>query len=212
MQYPNTLSLECPHCNTKCQFSEIKNSLRHCEIREKFHNAYGCTHCKGIIVVTWHESAHVRRMSAYYPLVANWKPQVNLPSITNDEVREDFKEAIDCYNNGSYNACMIMARRAIQQEMIINKVEGSNLYQQIESMGISQSLKTLLHKIKNFGNYGAHPDFLLFDSDGEKIDDKKQCAKLSLEFLDRYFSDRYEIDELIKNAPKSKQELDAKSS
>ena len=133
-------------------------------------------------------------------------------AITNEEVREDFQEAIDCYNNGFYNACMIMARRAIQQEMIIKQIKGDNLYEQIESTGISEPLKKLLHKVKNFGNYGAHPDFLLFDGHGEQIDDKKECAELSLEFLNKYFSDQYEIDELIKSAPKSKHELGSGSS
>ena len=104
---------------------------------------------------------------------------------------------------------MMMARRAIQQEMIANEAEGNNLYQQIESTGISSKLKALLHKIKNFGNSGAHPDFCLFDEDGNQIEDKKEFAKLSLEFLDRYFADEYEIDSLVENAPKSEKELES---
>ena len=142
-------------------------------------------------------------------MVGDWKPRVNLSLITNDEVRTDFNESIDCYNNGFYNACMMMARRAIQQEMITNEVEGNNLYQQIESTGISSKLKALLHKIKNFGNNGAHPDFCLFDEDGNQIEDKKEFAKLSLEFLDRYFADEYEIDSLVESAPKSEKELNS---
>lgn len=188
-----------------CQFAEAA-ALRECRIRNVYFNAYACTHCKGFIVAMW-KSDPLKTLITYFPSVAEWKPKVKLSAITNKEVREDFQEAIDCYNNGFYNACMIMARRAIQQEMLIKENEGDNLYKQIESTGISQPLKTLLHKVKNFGNYGAHPDFLLFDGHGEKIDDKKECAKLSLEFLSKYFSDQYEIGELIKNAPKSKQEL-----
>ena len=210
MQRSDTLSLECPHCNTRCQFKEIETSLRHSTIRNVSGNAYACTHCQGIVSALWDKNAGT--MLAYFPSVANWKPKVKLPSIKHDKVREDFQEAIACYNHGLFNACMIMARRAIQQEVIINESKGENLYQQIESMGISNRLKTLLKKVKNFGNFGAHPDFLLFDGDGEKIDDKKEFAKLSLEFLDRYFSDQYEIDELIESAPKSEQELGAKGS
>ncbi len=221
LQYSNTLSLECPHCDTRCQFSEIDGSHHYCRSRENYHIAYVCSHCGGIVVTVWDVSPFGYDFFAefaegypcdmgYYPRVGNWKPRVNLRCIKNNEVREDFKEAIDCYNNGFYNACMIMARRAIQQEMTVNKVEGDNLYQQIESMGISERLKTLLHKVKNFGNYGAHPDFSLFDADGERIDNKEQFAELSLEFLDRYFSDRYEINALVESAPKSTQELDPK--
>lgn len=65
----------------------------------------------------------------------------------------------------------------------------------------------MLHKIKNFGNHGAHPDFCLFDESGNQIEDKKEFAKLSLEFLDRYFADEYEIDSLVNNAPKSEKEI-----
>lgn len=134
---------------------------------------------------------------------------MKLSLIKCDEVREDFAEAVGCYSNGFYNACMVMSRRAIQQEMINSNAKGSNLYEQIESMGISKSLKTLLYKVKNFGNHGAHPDFFLYDSGGEKLEDKKEFAKLSLEFLDRYFSDKYEIDALVADAPKSEKELNS---
>lgn len=107
---------------------------------------------------------------------------MNLSLIINPAVKEDFEEAIKAYNNGLYNSCMMMARRAIQQEMIIIKAEGNNLFKQIESTGISSKLKALLQKIKNFGNNGAHPDFCLFDEEGNEIIDKKSFAKLSLEF------------------------------
>lgn len=96
---------------------------------------------------------------------------MSLNFIANEEVRDDFREAINCYNNGFYRSCMIMSRRAIQQEMINIEAKGENLYKQIESTGISKNLKTLLHKVKNFGNYGAHPDFCLFDEDGNQIED-----------------------------------------
>ena len=105
---------------------------------------------------------------------------------------------------------MMMARRAIQQKMIDNSANGKNLYEQIESTGISKKLKALLHKVKNFGNHGAHPDFCLFDDKANQITDKKSFAKLSLEFLDRYFADEYEIDSLVESAPKSQKELENK--
>ena len=220
MNYSNTLSLECSHCRTLCQFLEIQNSLSYCKNDRHHHIAYRCTNCRGVIITKWHTGEEDLRLlkkpakdiyMVYFPLVGNWKPRVDLSSIVNNEVREDFKEAMGCYNNGFYKASMIMARRAIQQEMIINGAKGNNLFKQIESTGISERLKTLLHKIKNFGNHGAHPDFLLFDNDGEKINNEKQFAELSLEFLDRFFADQYEIDALVENAPKSEKELNSGS-
>ena len=205
MKYSDTLSLKCPYCITKCQFLVIAESCRYCTSDNTPQAAHICTNCHGIVVTKWNTDRS--RLITYYPIVGDWKPQIKLSVIGNNEIREDFEEAINCYNNGFYNACMIMARRAIQQEMIINEKQEDNLYQQIESMGISNNLKGLLQKVKNFGNHGAHPDFLLFNDDGEKIEDKKEIAKLSLEFLDRYFSDQYEVVALIESAPKSKKEL-----
>ena len=195
------MNLDCPYCNSKTQFGVLKR--QNCSVDGLRHEACYCTECQGIIV-----GMRGNGMFKCHPPVGDWKPRVDLSLIVNDAVKKDFKEAIDCYNGGFYNACMIMARRAIQQEMQIKKSEGDNLYKQIESLGISKNLKTLLHKVKNFGNYGAHSDFCLYDEKGNKIEDIKAVAKLSLEFLDRYFSDGYEIDSLIAKAPKSEKELE----
>jgi|GEM_PF-1100691 len=221
MQYSKTLSLNCPHCDTKCQFIVIEQGHQKCVSDNKHHIPFICTNCQGLIATKWNTrqdcdpnifrnnpSGYGAMLDIYYPIVGDWKPRVNLQLITNEKVRTDFKEAIDCYNNGFYNACMLMARRAIQQEMIDKKANGKNLYQQIESTGISAKLKALLHKVKNFGNNGAHPDFCLFDEKGIEITDKYGFAKLSLEFLDRYFADEYEIDSLVESAPKSEKELE----
>ena len=213
---PESLSLECPYCNTKCQFEPIGQAYP-CKVKQLsdreqiFHRAYRCTNCEGNVVTEWKHNSYYDEYwpLIYHPSVGEWKPKVSLDCITNNEVKEDFEEAIKCYNHGFYNASMIMSRRAIQQEMDSKKAEGGNLYEQIESMEISKNLKTMLHKVKNFGNYGAHPDFSLFDKDGQKIDDKKGFAKLGLDFLDKYFSDQYETDALIENAPKSEKELDS---
>ena len=225
MDYSPTIALECPHCRAKCQFFVVhegggKVCIRQCTSDSKFYIPYICTNCQGLIATKWradsncspssfrsNPAARGQSLEAYYPIVGDWKPRVRLDRITNDEVRADFEEAINCYNNGFYNACMVMSRRAIQQEVLKKEAKGNNLYQQIEATGISKKLKTLLHKVKNFGNHGAHPDFCLYDNEGNQITDKKEFAKLSLEFLDRYFADEYEIDSLIKDAPKSKKEL-----
>ena len=219
MQYSETVSLDCPHCETKCQFLQIDRSHNFCTENKLYHIAYVCTNCRGLITTKWHcdsESPHAFQtddlfgtsLHSYSPPVGDWQPRVDLSLIVNEEVRKDFQEAIGCYNNGFYNACMIMARRAIQQEMIIKDIKRDNLYKQIESLGISKNLKNLLHKVKIFGNHGAHPDFCLYDEKGNKIEDIKAVAKLSLDFLDRYFSDGYEINSLIAKAPKSEKELE----
>ncbi len=220
MTYSNTLSLNCPHCDTKCQFRAVEQGHNKCIKDNKHHIPYICTNCQGLIATKWtangctpqnfrnNPSGYIQKIDIYYPIVGDWKPRVDLQLITNEYVRTDFKESMDCYNNWFYNACMLMARRAIQQEMLDKQASWSNLYQQIESTGISKKLKALLHKVKNFWNHWAHPDFCLFDEEGNEITDKKSFSKLSLEFLDRYFADEYEIDSLVESAPKSKKEIE----
>lgn len=221
---PDTWLMECPYCRTRCPFKPIAQAYL-CKVKQLsdnvqvFHRAYRCIHCEGNVVTEWgsewyqnsygHKSYCPSKFLIYYPTAGKWKPKVNLNCITNNEVKEDFVEAIKCYNHGFYNASMLLSRRAIQQEMNSKNAKGEKLYEQIESMGISERLKTLLHRVRIFGNHGAHPDFCLFDKDGQKIDDKEGFAKLSLDFLDKYFSNQYEIDALIENAPKSKKELDS---
>ena len=212
MKYSDTISLECPHCQSKCQFREENQSHVECKADELMHSSYYCTHCKGKVITRWIiYDSRVYGFNSYIPSATGYKPRIDLNTITNKQVKKDFKEAISCYNNDLHNACMIMARRAIQQEMMtISEVkDDDNLYKQIESMGISQQLKNLLKKIKNFGNYGAHPDFCLFDENKEIIEDEQLFSKLSLEFLDRYFSDQYEINALVNSAPKSQKESEA---
>ena len=125
MNYSKTLSLECPHCITKCQFIQVDSSHRYCISDTLHHIAYVCTNCNGVIATKWNAGTHDihqfennptsygQQLKIYYPLVGDWKSRVNLTLIINNEIRYDFKESIDCYNNGLYNACMMMARRAI---------------------------------------------------------------------------------------------------
>jgi hypothetical protein len=82
----------------------------------------------------------------------------------------------------------------------------NNLFKQIENSWIWDNLKKLLQKVKNFWNFWAHPDFCLYDEEWNKIEDLELFAKLSLEFLDKFFSDKYEIYNLILQAPKSAKE------
>lgn len=147
---------------------------------------------------------------SYFPVIGSWQPKVNVNLITNPQVKKDFQEAVRCYNNDFFNASMVMARRALHQEMIERRLEEqypNDLYKQIENSWIGVNLKKLLQKVKNFWNFGAHPDYCLFDNNGKKIEDEGGFAKLALDFLDKFFADMYEIDGLIENAPKNKHEL-----
>lgn len=214
--YSKTISLFCPHCNSQCQFIEIDHTTTKCTENNRANIYYICSNCGGGILTYWiidrgygfNEKNHFI-LEGYLPKITEYTQKTDLKLINNENVKNDFIEAINCYNNGLYNACMMMTRRCIQQEMMSKKIDQKlNLYEQIESVSTSQNLKQLLQKVKNFGNHGAHPDFCLFNGNGEEIENKKEFAKLSLDFLDRFFADEYELKNLIDNAPKSKKEME----
>ena len=172
---------------------------------EYIHEAFRCTNCKGLILVKWlPDYSHY----LYFPQMGDFKPKVDLNCIEKEEVRDDFKEAINCYNNRHWNASMIMSRRTLQQEVLVgeDKSQNGNLMNQIESMEISKNHKEMFHRVRIFGNSGAHPDFCLYDESGDLInkEDKKEIAKTALHFLDHYFVDKYEIPKNIGKCPKGK--------
>ena len=203
---------ECPYCKGRCQFDcclTAQAAHFFCEMENLYHMPYQCLVCNGIIIIKQH-----RNSDGYFyynssiPPSGEFKPG-NLDHITStEEVKKDFLEAIECYNNSFYNASMIMCRRAVQQEVTNEKAKGENLYKQIESLGISDNLKILLQGVRIFGNSGAHPDPygpVLLDKE-IPIKEKQDCAKLSLEFLDLYLRDQRGAF-LAKKVHKSKKEL-----
>ncbi len=222
MKYSNTLSLECPYCDTKTQFISDESKVSFCKPENNFHDIFKCTNCGGLILTKWDKNSpnilegdvqsfknYAKRTSLlkkYFPVVGDYKSQMNLQKIGNELVRKDYQEAIDCYNNGFYNASMVMSRRSIHQEVETKKATGKNLYEKIDSLVTSENLKKLLNKVKNFGNSSAHPDFFLYDKEGNQLipqEKEKEFAKLSLTFLDKYFQDQYEMEDLIASAPNS---------
>lgn len=213
-EYSNKIILECPYCIANTQFNELNKDI--CDQTDDFHITYQCAKCRGIILSVWSVSINrtPSNLKVYYKLIGDFKPQVNLDKIENEYVKKDFKEAIECYNNGFYNACMVMTRRAIHQEMDYKKAKGGNLYEKINSVITSDKLRQLLNKVKNFGNAGAHPDFFLYDENGNRLipeENEKDFARLSLIFLDKYFQDQYELQDLINSAPNSEIEMKNKN-
>lgn len=214
MKYSQSITIECPHCKAMCQFVE-NGKHGFCSSDKTFHVAYLCSNCTGGVVARFKIHAPTRsagELMNYSPEIDSFVPRINLGLISEEHIRKDYIEAIGCFNKGFYNASMVIARRAIHQEMIkrgLDQEHPRDLYKQIENSGISEKLKALLQKVKNFGNNGAHPDFCLFDINGDQIDDPRKFAELSLVFLDKYFLDEYETEDLIAQAPSSEKELES---
>jgi len=165
---------------------------------ELIHEAYICTHCNGIIIVRWSRTKSRGGYEYYhhFPRERSFSPKVDLKVIPNKETQNDFQEAIDCYNSGFWKASMIMSRRTIEQQLLKGSENlKSGLGKRIDIANISDQLRKMFNIIRKYGNHGAHPDNRLYDENGQPIDRNKQkeIAKISLLFLDHFFSDQYEI-------------------
>ncbi len=64
---------------------------------------------------------------------------------------------------------------------------GKNLYEQIDNMPVDEALKKLAHKIRFWGNAGAHPDIIL----GQHI--TEEDALLAIDFAEKFLDFVYII-------------------
>lgn len=91
-----------------------------------------------------------------------------------------------------------MCRRVIQQSCIDKGSKKKNLYEQIDELDLDDNLKKLAHKLRFWGNNGAHPDILL----DEQIEEKD--AKLAIDFTEKFLQYAYII-------PKELEEIESQA-
>lgn len=58
MNHLKTISLECPYCDTKCQFLQIDTSHKFCSRNDRHHIAFACSNCNGGIITHWNASTN----------------------------------------------------------------------------------------------------------------------------------------------------------
>ena len=178
---------ECPHCKAKCQFNAVTNDNQ-CKVDGYYQAPWVCQNCGGFIVTkrqytsSWHDTK-------IFPLI-KIKPNIKIEKLP-ENIRNDYLEGLENYSNGCYTSSVIMCRRVIQQSCLDKGAKKSNLFDQIEELAIDESLKKLAHKLRFWGNKGAHPDILL----GEKIEEKD--AKVAIDFTEKFLQYVYVIPKEI---------------
>ena len=85
-----------------------------------------------------------------------------LPSSVPNEVLSDYIEAVKSFNVGAYKATVAMARRALQQALedkgATKQTKLLDQIRELENKGLlDKATASLAHGIRQFGNYGAHP-------------------------------------------------------
>ena len=189
---------DCPYCKAKCQFNSLGNQYQ-CTANHSHQQAWHCSNCNGVIVSKFNPPQNVNN-AQIFPLI-KIKPKINIDKLPGN-IKNDYEESLENYSNGSYVSCVIMCRRAIQQSCLGKGAKKKSLYEQIEELDIDNNLKQLAHRLRFWGNGGAHPDILL-----EEII-SKQDAKLAIDFTEKFLQYVYiipkeleEIENQMQNEP-----------
>ena len=178
---------DCPHYKAKCQFNPIGNEVQS-RIDQSFHHSWVCQHCSGI-VATKRPYSHTWSGAVLFPLITI-KPKIRIDKLP-ENIKSDYLESLENYSCGSYTSSVIMCRRVIQHACLDKGAKKKNLFDQIEELNIDENLKKLAHKLRFWGNQGAHPDILL----GEKIEEKD--ARLAIDFTEKFLQYVYVIPKEI---------------
>jgi HEPN domain-containing protein len=84
------------------------------------------------------------------------EPDKELP----EDVRVAFSEAIKGLNDGNWNSCVVMCRRALEESMTDLGAEGEDLFHKIDDLEskrkITPELKEWAHESRLGGKLGAH--------------------------------------------------------
>jgi|GEM_PF-2419160 len=87
----------------------------------------------------------------------------DLPGSVPKNVLDDYVEATSTFNINAFRASSVMARRALQQALEDKgATKGFNLAGQIDELKgkglLSDTTANLAHGVRQFGNFGAHPN------------------------------------------------------
>lgn len=144
--------VSCPYCKNKIPWNEHADyeGLEHCpycseNFRVKYYNG----------AVVYAEKRGI---------------EIEIPETLPQNVIDDFEEAIACSIVEAYKAVVVMCRRGLESLADELNADGDYLAQKLEDLKdkglIMETTHHLASGIRQFGNYGAHPqDDLLKDID-----------------------------------------------
>ncbi len=162
MNLQNNLDLDrCPHCSVfkpNLSYTGQELTTKNFEnMNERRWKTYKCSKCGGVVLA--YSSTKNIGVINYFPSTQNESFDFEY---LEDNVKEDFKEALKCYSNQCYNAFASMCRRTIQSA---GKILGANgkdkVKKQIQELkeiaSIDDDTYNILEQIIIAGHDGAHP-------------------------------------------------------
>jgi hypothetical protein len=181
------ITFSCPHlgCDAKFTLSEL-------ERRNNWFPIIICPKCDRILELRttsgWHrETDEIFECSEYQFEVRTFNEE-NL-AIIPKTILVIFKEALQCYNSGSYYACIAMCRRIVEGIVVSKKAKGRNLKEKIDNLGNARLIRDKVvvhdHYVRSLGNIAAHFDETPENELGER--DARVCLATVYEVTKEVF-------------------------
>jgi hypothetical protein len=191
----------CPYCLVTVQFNQVgANAWMIAGGQQENISVRQCPQCGGVHAVFFIADTALlegSRKTGQWPLEGVPQPHPAMPP----PVASDWAEAHMALSVGLWKSAVIMARRAVQGVCLDKGAGGKKtLHQQINELSGTQTLHPTLvewsHKIRSFGNIGAHP------GDDGLADVDQAEARGVVDFLDQLLVYVYEMpDRLSKLIP-----------
>lgn len=177
-------NLVCPNCKALAHFPPSKLVSGTPNAKHVFTAV--CQSCQ-FVVLLYSDDDHCQNVRDFFPKGlsrAATDPAVPKP------IADDFAEALKCREVKAFKATAAMCRRAVQGTAIELGAPKKVLMEQIEWLRKNDKITTLLqtaaHKVRVFGNTGAHPgDDGLDEVTEPEADD---AIRFTEELLDHVFS------------------------
>lgn len=161
------LTADCPHCDKPVGITLV--SAPNAQLVEK-HSletvgaVYKCEGCKRPIHFQYYgcRASHGDLQIQGGKQITHARPRLDLSNVTNQEVKNDVEEALDCYGVGAWNGFAAMCRRVLQSIYEDRGVKGSSKVQKqtevfISTYDFDDEMKEILREITQTGHDGAHP-------------------------------------------------------
>ncbi|MFA5838941.1 MAG: DUF4145 domain-containing protein [Candidatus Paceibacterota bacterium] len=202
----------CPHCNKQSTYEELVENKDY--IREKtlvyggddfyfpysvVFTIYQCEHCDRLRLIVEKERrdqySSERKTILEFPFPGF--SEIDREKIKYPIILENLDEGMRCLAANSPKGAIVNFRRALQSAVLILGGKGDTLEKQVDDLYkkeiIRSKTKEIAHKVRAFGNLGAHPFEIKVSESGEiqqdafselTIEDAMQAAKILVLFLE----------------------------
>jgi len=180
---------KCPYCKALCNFDvEAQVGGRD---TAGYISLDRCQNCGNPVYFETGDRGERDNVIDYYPRL-----ELSVDEELPEDVKKAFEEATRTLNDGNWNSCVVMCRRALEEAMKDLGADGKDLFEQIDDLEtkrkITPELKQWAHEGRLGGKLGAH------GAKGKKWADKSDAEEV-LEFCRWFFRYLYVLPKQLAN-------------